>query len=263
MSRFADDSVLRRVYKENVLFLGGGRALLMQLAHPSVAEGVADHSDFATDPFSRLRHTIEVVDRVVYGDDGEADEAAASLRAVHDRVRGDGYEANDPALLFWVHATLLDTGLRIFNGFVRRLSDDERERAFADAVLLAEVFGTPRSEQPSTYGAFTDYMRTMVASLEVSSTARAVAHGVLHPKVPFVAGPAFELVRQVTVGLLPRPLRTQYGFGWDGRRKAALHATALASRTVHPVLPRAVRHGNVLASSIPRRLWYASTPGPG
>src|SRR4051794_27808012 len=115
--RFADDSVLRRVFRENVLFLGGGRALLMQLAHPSVAKGVAEHSDFVADPFSRLRRTIDVVDRIVYGDDDEADEAATSLRAVHARVRGDGYEANDPALLFWVHATLVDTGLRIYNGF--------------------------------------------------------------------------------------------------------------------------------------------------
>lgn len=247
MTRFAEDSVLRRVFKENVLFLGGGRALLMQLAHPSVAQGVADHSDFAEDPFSRLRRTIQVTDRIVFGDDDEADQAAAALRAVHTRVRGDDYEANDPSLLFWVHASLIDTSLRIYNGFVRPLSTDEQERAYGDAVVLAEVFGTPRDEQPPTYDAFRDYMRAMVGSLVVSDTAREVADGVLHPKVPFVVGPAFGLVRQVTVGLLPLPLRRQYGFTWDARRKAALHAAALASRTVHPVLPRSLRHGPLVA----------------
>jgi uncharacterized protein (DUF2236 family) len=247
MSRFAEGSVLRRILKENVLFLGGGRALLLQLAQPSVAQGVAEHSDFTEDPFGRLRRTIQVVDRVVFGDDDEADEAAASLRAVHARVTGDGYEANDPALLFWVHATLIDTSLRIYNGFVRRLGADERERAYRDAVVVAEVFGTPAADQPPTYDEFRDYMRAMVGTVHVSDTARAVAHQVLHPKVPLVAGPAFELVRQVTIGLLPRPLRNQYGFSWDGRRKAALHAAALASRTVHPVLPRALRHGPLVA----------------
>jgi uncharacterized protein (DUF2236 family) len=247
VSRFADDSVLRRITRENVLFLGGGRALLMQLAHPSVAQGVADHSDFASDPFSRLRRTIQVVDTVVFGEDDAADRAAASLRAVHDRVTGPGYAANDPALLFWVHATLLDTSLRVYNGFVAPLSQRDRERAYDDAIVLAAVFGTPAAEQPATYDEFRTYLRDMVGSLVVSDTARQVAGGVLHPRVPMVAGPALELVRQITVGLLPRPLREQYGFRWDGRRKAALHAAAFASRTVHPVLPRRLRHGPLVA----------------
>jgi uncharacterized protein (DUF2236 family) len=238
---------LRTVFKENVLFLGGGRALLLQVAHPDVARGVADHSDFANDPFSRLRRTIAVVDTIVYGTDDEAAQASAALRAVHERVRGDGYEANDPALLLWVHATLVDTGIRVYNGFVRPLSTRDREQIYDDAIEVAEVIGVPRAEQPATYADFRDYMRTMVGSLQVTDTAREVAHGVLHPKLPLVAGPAFELVRQVTVGLLPRPLREQYGFRWDAPRKAALNATALASRTVHPVLPRLLRHGPLVA----------------
>jgi uncharacterized protein (DUF2236 family) len=238
---------LRDVFKENVLFLGGGRALLLQVAHPSVAQGVADHSDFANDPFSRLRRTIEVVDTIVYGTPDEATQASAALRAVHERVRGDGYEANDPELLLWVHATLVDTGVRIYNGFVKPLSVRDREAVYEDAISVAEVIGVPRADQPGTYDEFRDYMRTMVATLEVSDTAREVAHAVLHPQLPPVVGPAFELVRQVTVGLLPRPLREQYGFRWDAARKAALNATALASRTVHPVLPRMLRHGPLVA----------------
>jgi uncharacterized protein (DUF2236 family) len=238
---------LKDVFKENVLFLGGGRALLLQVAHPAVALGVAEHSDFANDPFSRLRRTIAVVDRIVHGTEDEATTAAAALRLVHDRVTGPGYEANDPALLFWVHATLVDTGIRIYNGFVKPLSTRDRERIYEDAIAVAEMIGTPRAQQPATYAEFRDYMRTMVGSLEVSDTARQVATSVLNPKLPFLAAPAFELVRQVTVGLLPRPLREQYGFTWDARRKAALHAAALASRTVHPVLPRLLRHGPLVA----------------
>lgn len=247
MARFAEDSVLRRIYRENVLFLGGGRALLLQLAHPDVARGVAEHSSFEEDPFSRLRRTITVVDAIVFGDDDEADRAAAGLRRVHDFVTGPGYAANDPTLLFWVHATLVDTGMRIYNGFVAPLSDMEREGAYADAITLAEVFGVPRAMQPATYADFREYMRSMVSTLEVTDTARAVARSVLHPKLPAVTSPALELVRQVTIGLLPRPIREQYGFGWDGRRKAALHGTALASRMAHPLLPRALRWGDALS----------------
>jgi len=247
VARFADDSVLRRIYRENVLFLGGGRALLLQLAHPDVARGVAEHSSFADDPFSRLRRTIAIVDAIVFGDDDEADRAAASLRRVHDVVTGPGYAANDPALLFWVHATLVDTGMRVYNGFVAPLSGADRERAYADAITLAEVVGVPRHAQPTTYADFRDYQRSMVSGLEVTETARTVARSVLHPRLPAVASPALELVRQVTVGLLPRPIREQYGFRWDARRKAALHATALASRVAHPLLPRALRWGDPLS----------------
>ncbi|MEN3271636.1 MAG: hypothetical protein V7636_397 [Actinomycetota bacterium] len=245
--RFAEDSVLRRIYRENVLFLGGGRALLLQLAHPDVARGVTEHSSFEEDPFSRLRRTITVVDAIVFGDDDDADRAADGLRRVHHFVTGPGYEANDPALLFWVHATLVDTGMRIYNGFVAPLSDADRERAHADAITLAEVFGVPRTDQPATYADFRAYMRSMVATLEVTDTARAVARSVLHPRLPAITSPALELVRQVTVGLLPRPIREQYGFRWDARRKAALHAAALASRVAHPLLPRALRWGDALS----------------
>lgn len=238
---------LKDVFRENVLFLGGGRALLLQLAHPAVAAGVAEHSDFRNDPFTRLRRTIAVVDRIVYGSDDEAATAAASLRAVHDRVVGDGYSANDPELLFWVHATLVDTGLRIYNGFVAPLSTHDRHRIYEESIAVAEVIGVPRSLQPATFTEFAAYWREMVGSLRVTDTAREVAGAVLNPRLPLVAGPAFELVRQVTVGLLPRPIREQYGFGWDAARKAALNATALASRTVHPVLPRLLRQGNLLA----------------
>jgi uncharacterized protein (DUF2236 family) len=245
--RFADDSVLRRIYRENVLFLGGGRALLLQLAHPDVARGVAEHSSFEEDPFARLRRTIGVVDTIVFGDDDDADRAAEGLRRVHDVVTGPGYAANDPALLFWVHATLVDTGMRIDNGFVAPLSDADRERAYADAITLAEVFGVPRAEQPGSHAEFRSYLRSMVSTLEVTDTARAVARAVLHPNLPAVTSPALELVRQVTVGLLPRPIREQYGFRWDGRRKAALTATAVASRIAHPVLPRALRWGDALS----------------
>jgi uncharacterized protein (DUF2236 family) len=238
---------LKDVFRENVLFLGGGRALLLQLAHPSVALGVAEHSDFAGDPFGRLRRTIGVVDRIVYGTAEEASTASASLRAVHDRVVGDGYAANDPELLFWVHATLIDTGIRVYNGFVAPLSARDRERIYVESIGVAEVIGVPRSSQPASYAEFATYWRDMVGSLVVTDTARDVAAAVLNPRLPIVAGPAFELVRQVTVGLLPRPIRAQYGFGWDAARKAALNGAALASRTVHPVLPRLLRQGNVLA----------------
>src|SRR3982074_439411 len=125
---FAEDAVIRRVNRENVLpLLGGGRALLMQIAHPKVAAGVDEHSDFRRHPIRRLRRTLLMTMAIVFGDRETAMAAARTVNQVHARVRGDGYHALDPDLLLWVHATLVDTALVTYETFVKRLTSTERE----------------------------------------------------------------------------------------------------------------------------------------
>src|SRR6202165_5152051 len=102
---FAEDSITRRVNRENVLLLGGGRALLMQLAHPKVAAGVDEHSDFRSDPIRRLRRTLRMTMAIVFGDRETALAAARGVQHVHAGVQGAGYRALDPDLLMWVYAT--------------------------------------------------------------------------------------------------------------------------------------------------------------
>lgn len=242
---FPHDSVVRRVNGERVLLLGGGRALLMQLAHPSVAQGVAEHSDFQRDPFARLRGTLDAVFTIVFGTADEASQVAASVRAVHTRVTGPGYNANDPALLLWVHATLVDTALRMYTRFVGGLSADEAEEYYQQSKLVAALLGCPESAQPADLAEFREYVRSMVGSLVVGDQARALAREVLHPRAPRVVEPAFEVARQLTVGLLPPPLRAGYGLRWDGPRAAVLDAAARSSRLVLPRLPGFVRRGPI------------------
>lgn len=238
---FPDDAVIRRVSGEAILLLGGGRALLMQLAHPKVAAGVADHSGFEEDPFGRLRRTLEATYTIVFGTKDEADLVARQIWAVHERVTGAGYQANDPELLMWVHATLTDTALRLHRRFLRPLTDSEAARYYEDSVVVAEALGVPRSVQPADLAAFRQYMRDMVGSLVVTDTARQLADAVLHPRLPFVAEPGMALARELTAGLLPRPLRQQFGLGWDRNRKTALLLAGAASRTVLPRVPSVVR----------------------
>src|SRR3954464_12673150 len=100
---FPPGSVIRRVNGEGALLLGGGRALLMQIAHPQVAQGVADHSDFRRDPFRRLQGTLDAMVAIVFGAEDEAATMAGVVEAVHRRVTGPGYAANEPELLWWVY----------------------------------------------------------------------------------------------------------------------------------------------------------------
>jgi uncharacterized protein (DUF2236 family) len=241
VGRFAPGSTIRRVDGEAVLLLGGPRALLLQLAHPAVAQAVAEHSDFASDPFTRLRRTLEATRAIVFGDDAEAAAAVEAVRRVHARVVGDGYRADDPDLLLWVHAALVDTALVVHRVFLRRLPDREAEEYYEQSTVIAELLGVPRDRQPRDLAAFRQYVADMVATLEVSDTARRLSHAVLRPRVPLAAGPVFGAVRQVTAGLLPPRVRAGYGLSWDPARGAALAAVALASQAVLPRVPRPLR----------------------
>src|SRR4051794_6004331 len=150
---FGPDSLTWRVNREGALLLGGGRALLLQVAHPSVAAGVAQHSNYREDPFGRLYRTLDTVTTVVFGSTAEAKEAAARLHRIHTRVKGEtedgaAYVATDPTLIMWVHATLVDTSLLVYETYVGPLSQAEREQYYEEQKLLGEQYGVAIADQP-------------------------------------------------------------------------------------------------------------------
>jgi uncharacterized protein (DUF2236 family) len=230
-----------------VLLFGGPRALLMQLAHPLVARGVAEHSGFEAEPFARLQRTLDASFAIVFGTEKSARRMARRVRAIHRRVQGEGYAANDPALLLWVHATLVDTALRVHARFLRPLGSAEAAAYYRQSMVVAELLGVPLDEQPPDLVAFRSYVRGMVGSLEVTDDARRLAASVLHPAVPLIGPPLGVVVGQLTAGLLPPPLRRAYGLSWDPAREAALQAAALASRAALPLVPAPLRRARLLS----------------
>jgi uncharacterized protein (DUF2236 family) len=232
---YAEDSITRRINRENILFLGGGRALLMQLAHPMVAAGVADHSDFRSHPFRRLRRTIHMTMAIVFGEREAALAAARAVNQVHAHVRGRGYRALDPELLLWVHATLADTALVTYEAFVRRLLPREREDFYQEFKLLGELLGIPRDRFPETLRDFDDYMDQMVSTgpVQVSQRARVLARLVLRPQIRLLPGSLMVPFEIVTAGLLPSTVRAQYGLAWGpGQQRAFKVALATLPRVV-------------------------------
>src|SRR6476659_2281805 len=133
-SLFTDDSMLRRVIREQVVGLSGPRALLMQAAHPVAFAGFFAHTGALDEPYERLARTAQVMDLIAWGTREEADRATRRVRAMHKRVRGTlaepagrfpagtPYAADDPALLLWVLACLVDSALVVFQKYVRRLT---------------------------------------------------------------------------------------------------------------------------------------------
>ena len=232
---FPDDAIVRTVNRENVLLLGGGRALLMQLAHPKVAAGVDEHSDFRRAPIRRLRRTVGMTMAIVFGDRETALAAVRAVNQTHARVRGAGYRAMDPDLLMWVHGTLVDSALVTYETFVRPLSPRSREDFYQQMNEAAELLGVPRDRFPATFADFREYMESMVGSgpVRVEPLARELAQYVLRPKLRLVPGGAMIPFQIVTSGLLPPALREQYGLAW-GRRQERFY------RLVVKALPRLV-----------------------
>jgi uncharacterized protein (DUF2236 family) len=236
---FAPDGAARRVSRELALMLGGGRALLLQVAHPLVAAGVAGHSDFRENPWQRLAGTMNAVWAIVFGSRAEADRAARRVHAMHGKVHGTlttpagafaagtPYSALDPELLLWVHATLVDTALLVHGRWVRPLSEAEQSAYYEEMKTCARLFGTPDSVIPDTLSDFRGYMAAMLEGpyICVTDTARDIARAVMRPPLPLPLRPAMEWSNMVTAGLMPPRLRDDYGLAWDPARAVVVTAS--------------------------------------
>ena len=250
MGYFDDDAMLRQVHRESVVALSGPRALLMQAAHPVAFAGFFAHTGALDEPYERLARTAAVLDTIGFGSRADADRATRRVRAMHRRVRGvtpEGipYAADDPALLLWILACLVDSALVVYQKYVRSLSRDERDAYWRDYRVIGGLFGLRDAEMPATIEGFDAYMDGMLrgGELRVVPAARELAvRIVLRPPVPLPARPLVELANQITVGLLPREIRRQYGLRWDPARELALHGGAeYVKRVVVPLLPERLR----------------------
>lgn len=240
---FQDGDVLRRVGREGVLIAAGGAASLLQTAHPKIAQGVYDHSYTAEDPLGRLKGTMQWVYAVEFGTRDEAERISAVVRRMHDGVTGPGYQANDPELQVWVAATLFATAVHMYRLIFRELTPEELETYYEDSKVFATILGCPYELMPATYADFRAYYADTLATLQISDASRAIADQVLHPRLPGgrLNEPGLAAIRLITVGLMPEPIRRQYGWRWNASRRARFHLLMRALRLTYPRLPLTLR----------------------
>ncbi len=253
------DTVSWKIQREIVAILAWGPAILLQIAHPLVARGVADHSTFRRLRWGRMRrfqHTLRAMLRLTFGTEDEALAAVAGINAIHDRVHGHldvaagifspgtPYSAHDPALLAWVHATLVDMNVRVYERYVGALALDERDRYCAEASLIAPRLGIPEGHLPTTHAALERYIDRMLTSgaITVTDTARSLARDVVYPPGSLLAAPVVRVMRLATIGLLPPAIRQAYGFVWRASDERAFRRSARVIRALLPLTPRVMRH---------------------
>lgn len=254
------EPVTWRVHREVILVAGWGRAILLQLAHPLVAQGVADHTGFtrgAADGLARLRRTVDAMLAMTFGPAAHAGEAVRRINRIHDRVhgrlqeplgrfpRGHPYSAHDPDLLAWVHATLVDSQLLTYRLLVGRLTPAEGDRYCREASAVEDALDIPRGRLPRSEADLRSYLDATLESgdIAVTDVARRLAAAVLAPPLPRpLAGLSRWAGRLVTAALLPDRIREAYGLPWSPARERGARAGLRAARMVLPIVPPALRY---------------------
>jgi len=251
-------SLSRRINAERIVLLGWGRAILLQLAHPLIAAGVYEHSSFRATMWAtvaRLYHTVHAMLALTFGSDADRERALAGIRTIHRRVHGQlttavgrfpagtNYSAEDPDLVLWVHATLLESVPMAYELLVAPLTTAERDAYCAEAAPFAIELLARSRDVPRSWEAARRYLDRMYASgdLAVSPQARELARLVLSPPAAaHIVAPATWTNRIVTLGLLPASIRQQYELPWTARHQRAFNLVIPALRVTRRVLPDAL-----------------------
>lgn len=245
--------------------LGAGpRALLLQLAHPAVAAGVDQHSDFRVDPWARLAATLRSYLTIVFGPTAAARGEIRRLNALHRAISGPGYTARDPELSLWVHATLIDLTMVANDAWLGGLSTERRSSFYAETRPIGRAFGVPDRLLPSDLRSFQAYVAGMLAPdgpVHVSTLARELAQSVLRPPLaplgPLVAGlplgrwlahslprfppDTYAWTLWPAVGLLPPQVRGEYRLAWGGRERLVSGWLVTGWRAWRPLIPASLR----------------------
>lgn len=251
---YESDSAIWQVNREQVLLLAGAKVLLMQIAHPMVAESVYNHSYVFKKPILRLYRTLKLTFAMVFGTREEVQQAIAEVERVHRPATGrieDGigkydagtsYNPRNPRQALWVLATLVEGAISAYETFVAPLSDSKKQEFIDNSVDFAGRMGIPQQYVPKTYPALLDYMAQAIADEEVivGEKARKIAPFITGQSIPLVNIVSYPLFR-MNVALLPENICKQYGYHRPEWESGLIQGTFKLSRMTIPRLPGRIR----------------------
>ncbi|GAA5120886.1 oxygenase MpaB family protein [Haloechinothrix salitolerans] len=233
-------------------------ALILQVAHPTVGAGVAEHSNFVNEPWQRLTRTLDYLDLLIYGGD-DAIQTASRVRDMHKRIKGvrtDGtkYHALEPRAYAWVHATLMLAIVQLHNRFIRELDQADIEASYQEWLGLGRLLGIREGDLPPDWAGFQSYCDTMMREeLVDNETVRLVLRTIRKPGAPpgwpswlgwlwrAVRLPAGYLLTLTGASALTPELRERFGVRWSRSKQRQADVLAALSRATTPIMPRRAR----------------------
>lgn len=250
---FGADSVSWRINRESALFLGAGRAALLQLAHPWVAAALDQHSSLMAKPIERFHNTFHVVFTMIFGTAEQAFASARSLYRMHTRINGElpeqvegyaqgsRYEALQVPALKWVYATLIQSAVIAYEAVMPLLRKEEKAQYYAESKVLASLFGLPAEALPEKWSDFENYVEEMFASpaLGVGQRARVMGQRLMTGAGSWVHIP--QWYRALTAEWLPKRFREEFGIEFGREEEGSATRAHVWLPRLYSRLPNAVR----------------------
>lgn len=250
---FGPQSMFWKINRESALFLGAGRAALLQLAHPWVSTSLQQHSRVMSNPIARFHHTFRIVFSMIFGSWEQAMGASRRLYGIHTYVqggmeegigayaRGSHYEANEIGALRWVYATLVDSAVMAYEWVLPPLSEQELAAYYEESKLLAALCGISPSALPADWAAFQVYCREMERSnlLGVTDAARGMARGLLEGAGSKLKPP--QWYRALTALWLPERFQGEFEVPVTPEDRRHVETVRRRARMVYCSLPGALR----------------------
>jgi uncharacterized protein (DUF2236 family) len=251
---FGPDSVTWRINRESALFLGAGRAALLQLAHPWVAVALDQHSSLLAKPIARFHNTFRVVFTMIFGSAPQAFRAARSLYQLHTAItgelpgdvagyiKGSRYQALHLPALLWVYATLIDSAVIACQSVLPPLTDAELAAYYAESKILAGLFGLPPEALPADWRSFQAYINEMTASqaLGVDVRSRFMAHRIMTG-----AGSSIPIPRwyqAITAQWLPPRFREEFALPFGPSEQSRAQTAQHFLPRIYAKLPAPLRY---------------------
>lgn len=238
--------------------MGAGRALLLQVAHPWITAAIDEHSETREDPVGRARRTFEHVLTMVYGSMPQVMHSANEVRNIHEEIEGEipyeagafdqgsEYRANEVSAMIWVHATLWETLVHMYEHLDSNLTNEEKEQFYQETKLFAMLFGIPEKALPRTWDEFMEYNHAMWRSeqLEVTEAALQLKKDLFKPRSIWLIGPLW-VQETVTAAHLPPQVREGFDMNYGWWRKFNHFWMSNGARVTNWVLPEGMSHNPI------------------
>lgn len=238
----AEPEHLRGVLTENIYLFSGQVAIICQFAHPALAKGSYNHSNFARRIPNRLENTMRFMTAATYGTREEKEAVFAIIHRYHARVKGEDYDANDPELHKWTAATLFASFVAVHETFIGELPRDKEEALFKEYAIFGTSLRMPPEMWPSTLEEFWEYWNHNIETLEVTDQARKLCHDLLYPEeLPLWMRVTSPVARLVTMHLIPERLMKEFHLQPTMLSWLQYQATVRVIRVAYFSLPLSMR----------------------
>jgi uncharacterized protein (DUF2236 family) len=248
---FGPESITWKMYREPYILLGSSRALLLQIAHPAIADGVKNYSNFQKKMAGRAHRTFTSMIRIWFGDKNTAINSAKRLYNIHSMIRGTAvweiedetiykpYCAADPDLLFWVLATMIDTTLVVIEKINGTIPSEEKNQFFEESKITAQLMGIPLEDYPKNLESFYQHYYSIIddKTLCVGKAGIEISKAIFN--LPY---PIRKFLQLIAGGFLPLKISHQFGLSMNKFSTLIFNLVVFISKLNYKLMPAFLRY---------------------